>query len=223
MEKDDSRATRLAQPPPTAFPASKMSQGKGTGPSHIGRSGFVAVTRRVSKNRHPSRRRATSLHPELGKLCLVLPGGPNVGDQQPTARTQHPHRLADGFLPAGTSADVVDRQTGDNHIEAVVFKGQRRHVGRVQFDPIRHPLGDGVAPGGLGGIAGLIDASPQVHAHRPARGQVLGGHEQYRTPATSQVQDSLVTPKVSTGRAIRPRPRTCLAAWCRGRTRELPG
>jgi hypothetical protein len=27
------------------------------------------------------------VHPEFGKLCLVLPGGPNVGDYQPTART----------------------------------------------------------------------------------------------------------------------------------------
>jgi hypothetical protein len=66
----------------------------------------------------------------------------------------------------------------------------------VQFDTIRYSLSDGVAPGGLGGIARLIDASPQVHAHGPARGQVLSGQEQHRTPATSQVQDSLVTPKV---------------------------
>ena len=60
-------------------------------------------------------------HPELGELCRVLPRGPNVGDHQPASRTQHPHRFADGFLPAGASADVVDGQTGDNHIKAVVF------------------------------------------------------------------------------------------------------
>src|SRR5262249_38942061 len=81
------------------------------------------------------------VHPEFGKLCLVLPGGPNVGDHQPTARTQPPHRFADCFLPAGTPADVVDRQTGENHIKAVVLKGQRREAPRVQFAPIRHSLG----------------------------------------------------------------------------------
>src|SRR6266498_4873437 len=64
-------------------------------------------------------------HPELGELSFVLPGGPNVGDHQPTARTQHPHRFSDGFLPASASADVVDGQTSDHHIKTVVFKGQR--------------------------------------------------------------------------------------------------
>jgi len=42
----------------------------------------------------------------------------------------------------------------------------------------------------------LIDASPQVHTHCPARGEMFGGHEQYGTPPTSQVQDSLIPPKV---------------------------
>jgi hypothetical protein len=66
----------------------------------------------------------------------------------------------------------------------------------VQFNTIRDPLGDGVAPGGFEGIAGLIDTSPQVHTRRPACGQTLSGHEQDRTPATSHVQNSLITPKV---------------------------
>jgi hypothetical protein len=51
-----------------------------------------------------------TVHPESGKLCLVLPSGPNVHDQQPTARAQHPYRFADGFIPAGTPANVVDRE-----------------------------------------------------------------------------------------------------------------
>jgi hypothetical protein len=50
------------------------------------------------------------VHPEFGKLCLVLPCGPNVDDEQPTARAQHPYRFADCFLPAGTPANVVDRE-----------------------------------------------------------------------------------------------------------------
>jgi hypothetical protein len=58
------------------------------------------------------------------------------------------------------------------------------------------PLGDRVAPGGLGGIAGLIASSPQVHAHRPARGQAPSRHEQDRAPAASQVEDPLVIPEV---------------------------
>ena len=134
-------------------------------------------------------------HAHFGKPGPVLPGAPNVGDQQPTARTEHSHRFVDCLLPASTSPDVVNRQTGDNHIKAVVLKRQRRHVPRVQFDTICYPLSDGVAPGGLGGIAGLIGAAPQVYPNCPARGQVLSGHEQDRTTATSQVQDSLVTPK----------------------------
>jgi len=60
--------------------------------------------------------------------------------------------VLDGFLPASTPPDVVDRQTGDNQIETVVLKGQRRHVARVQFDSIRYPLSNGIALGGLGGM-----------------------------------------------------------------------
>src|SRR6516225_853519 len=135
-------------------------------------------------------------HADLSKLRLVLPSAPNVGDHQPTARTQYPHRFVNCFLPASPSTDVVDRQTGDDQIKAVVCKGQRRHVAGVQFDSICYALSDGVTPGSLGRIARLIDASPQVHAHRPACGQALSGHQQNRTPATSQVQDALVAPKV---------------------------
>src|SRR5205807_4765230 len=43
------------------------------------------------------------VHPDFGELCLVSPSGPNIGDHQPTARTQHPHRFVDCFLPASTS------------------------------------------------------------------------------------------------------------------------
>src|SRR5580704_7045350 len=68
------------------------------------------------------------VHPNFGKPRLVLPSGPNVGDHQPTAGTQNPHRFVDCFLSAGPSTDVVDRQTGDPQIKMVVFKGQRRHV-----------------------------------------------------------------------------------------------
>src|SRR6185436_6554593 len=135
------------------------------------------------------------VHPESGKLCLVSPGGPNVDDEQPPAWAQHPYRFADCSLPAGTHANVVDREVGENHIKALVLKGQRPQVTRVQFDPIRHSLGDGVALGGLGRIAGLIDLSPKIHSHGPARGQVLRSHQEHRTPAASQVQDALVAPK----------------------------
>ena len=76
---------------------------KSTRAVSIARSGFVAVTRRVRPEPPSQPTTGNIVHPEFGKLCLVLPGGPNVGDHQPTARTQHPHRFADGFLPAGTS------------------------------------------------------------------------------------------------------------------------
>jgi hypothetical protein len=65
----------------------------------------------------------------------------------------------------------------------------------VQFDTIDHLLSDCVAPSGFQGIAGLIDTSPQVHTCRATCGQTLSGHEQYRTPTTSYVQDSLIAPK----------------------------
>jgi hypothetical protein len=87
-------------------------------------------------------------------------------------------------------------QPGDNHIKTVIRKGKRCHIARVHFDTIRHALGDSVALGGFGTIARLIGTSPQVHAHRPARGQVLRSQEQDCTPATSQVQDALITPEV---------------------------
>src|SRR3954466_7250750 len=38
------------------------------------------------------------VHPEFGELCLVLPGGPNVDDSQPTARAQDPYRFADCLM-----------------------------------------------------------------------------------------------------------------------------
>jgi hypothetical protein len=128
-------------------------------------------------------------------LSLLLFGAPYVGDHQPTASTQYPHRCVNCFLPASTSANVVDRQAGDNHIKTVVCKGQRCHIAGVQFDTICYSLSEGVAPGSLGGIAGLIGTSPQVDAYGPARRQALSGQEQDCTPATSQVQDSLVTSK----------------------------
>src|SRR5437588_101884 len=62
-------------------------------------------------------------HADLGKACLVLPGAPHVGDQQPTAGTRYPHRFVNRLLPARTSRDVVDRQTGDDEINTVVLKG----------------------------------------------------------------------------------------------------
>jgi hypothetical protein len=54
---------------------------------------------------------ANIVHPALGELFLMLPCCPNVGDHQPTARTQHPHRFGYGLLPASASADVMDGQT----------------------------------------------------------------------------------------------------------------
>ena len=101
----------------------------------------------------------------------------------------------DGFLPARTPADVVDRQAGDDQIKAVVFKGQRRHVGRVQFDPIRYPLGDGVAPGGLGGIARLIDRFATGPPPRPGPWSGVERPAAAPHPGRTQVEDALVTPK----------------------------
>lgn len=115
------------------------------------------------------------VHPEFGELRLVVPSALDVGDHQPATGMQHSHGFADGFLPASTSRDVVDCQAGEHQVETVVFKGQCRHVGGVQFDAIRDPLGDGIAPGGLGGIGGLIGVSPQVYADSPASSQMLSG------------------------------------------------
>jgi hypothetical protein len=126
----------------------------------------------------------------------MLPRGPNVGDHQPAARTQHSHSFADGFLPASASANVVHGQAGDNQIKTVVFEGERRDVPGVQFDAIGHSFGGCVAPRSFQRVAGLIEISPQVHTHRPAYGQTLRGHEEHGAPATSQVQNPLITPQV---------------------------
>jgi len=136
------------------------------------------------------------VHPASGEVFPVLSGRTNVGDHQAPAWTQHPHGFLDGFLPVGSSADVVDGQTGDDHVETAVGKGQRRHVRGVQFDTIGDPFGDGVALGGFEGIAGLIESSPQVHTHGPAGGQMLRGHEQDGTAAASEIENSFITPKV---------------------------
>src|SRR5262245_39702242 len=61
-------------------------------------------------------------HPDFAEPRLVPPRAPNVGDQEPAAGAQHPNRFVDRFVPAGTPPDVVDRQAGDDHVEAVVFK-----------------------------------------------------------------------------------------------------
>src|SRR5437867_378249 len=47
-----------------------------------------------TRHERPSQPPAGNLvHADFGKLGLVWPGAPHVGDQQPTARTQHPNRL----------------------------------------------------------------------------------------------------------------------------------
>jgi hypothetical protein len=46
-------------------------------------------------------------HPDFGKPCLVLPGGPHVGDNQPTAGTQNPNRFVD--RASGCTTNLTDR------------------------------------------------------------------------------------------------------------------
>ena len=80
------------------------------------------------------------VHSEPGKLFLVLPRGPDIGDQQSAAGPQHAYGFADCFGATGPSADVVNRHTGEDQIKAVVLKGQCPDVPVMQFDAIRHAL-----------------------------------------------------------------------------------
>ena len=89
-------------------------------------------------------------------------------------------------------------------IEAVIFKRQRRHIARLQFHPVGYSLRDGIAPGGRLTIPGLIGSLPKIHADGASRGQALRGHEQHRTPATTQVQDSLIAAKTKRVEQLRP-------------------
>ena len=157
----------------------------------------MAVTRRVRpKNRHPSRRRVTSFIPSLASRawCCRVARTSAIISRPPGRSTRTASLMAFSRPACPRMLWIAILEITRSKLS--VFQGQRHHVGRVQFDTIGYPLLDGIPPGGLGGIARLIDASPQVHTHRPARGQVLGGHEQDRTSATSQVQDSLIPPKV---------------------------
>lgn len=127
---------------------------------------------------------------------MVNAGRANVGDHQPTARTQHSHRFLDGFFAALVCVDVVNGHAGNNQVKTVVGKGERGHVGSMQIDAIGHAFGKGVAASGLDGIAGLVELSPEVRPHGPAGGQMLGGQEQNRAATASEVQDVFVATKI---------------------------
>jgi hypothetical protein len=66
----------------------------------------------------------------------------------------------------------------------------------VQFDTIAYSFSKRVTPSGLDGIAGLISSLPDIYPYRPTRGQMPSCKEQYGTPSTSQVQDSLIAPEL---------------------------
>lgn len=57
----------------------------------------------------------------------------------------HPDGLLDCSFPPVTAFDVVNRDIGDDHVEALVLEGQRGHVGRVQLDAVSYSLGGGIA------------------------------------------------------------------------------
>src|SRR5690242_16623744 len=71
------------------------------------RGGYEASRRpRTAPPELPSQPTTSNVaHAQLDQLCLVLPSPPNVGDQQPTARTQYPHRFVNCFRPISRSTD----------------------------------------------------------------------------------------------------------------------
>ncbi len=118
-------------------------------------------------------------HPELCEVASVEARGPEIGDHQSAAGAQDAHRLLDRLLATSAALYVVNREVGDDQIEDIGLERQLAHIGRVQFDPVGHSFGLGVAVCDLGRIARLILASPQIDPNRPAGRQMLGGEQQY--------------------------------------------
>src|SRR5271166_5425393 len=62
------------------------------------------------------------LQAKFMQLFDVLAGEPQVYDGEPTARAQHTSSFLDSLSPTRAVGDVVDNQTTDDHIDAVVIK-----------------------------------------------------------------------------------------------------
>jgi hypothetical protein len=61
-------------------------------------------------------------------MLAVSPRVPDVGNQQPAAGAEYPHRFLDGAIPAGTAPDIVDRHARYDHVEVVVCQRKCRDV-----------------------------------------------------------------------------------------------
>ena len=91
-----------------------------------------------------------------------------IGDAQPAAGPQDPHRLAQRLCPPAGFPDVAERQAADHQVER---PGRKREVTRVRvgkLHPVPHALGRRAALRSGAAIAALAAAAPHVRSHRPA-------------------------------------------------------
>jgi len=113
-----------------------------------------------------------------------------------TAWAEHPYRLLDDLLPILLILDVVDSDIRNHQIEAVVFEWQLDHITGLQLDTVGDAFCDSISKGCFDGIPRLISPLPEIDTDGSARRQMLGGHQQYGAPTTSDVQDSLIAVQV---------------------------
>src|SRR5262249_16973391 len=111
-------------------------------------------------------------------MRAILTGGKDVSDHQPPAWTEYSDSLLDCFLSTDTTFDVMNGNVRDDHVKAIVFKGQSRHVGRMQLNSISYPFSDSIAHCDLSGVARLIPFPPEIDSHCPARGQPFARQDQ---------------------------------------------
>src|SRR5262249_12200617 len=129
-------------------------------------------------------------------MRAILTGGKDVSDHQPPAWTEYSDSLLDCFLSTDTTFDVMNGNVRDDHVKAIVFKGQSRHVGRMQLNSISYPFSDSIAHCDLSGVARLIPFPPEIDPHCPARGKAFGGQEQYAPAPTTHIQDPFIPAEV---------------------------
>lgn len=112
-------------------------------------------------------------------------------DEAPTG-PKHTNRFSQRRRTCLRVGQVVQDQTADDHIGAAARQRQVTHVGRVQFNPLRHTHGNCVGPGRLGTVTRLVDTAPHVDPDRPAPRETDCSRKQHRTSSAAEVDQRLV-------------------------------
>ena len=120
------------------------------------------------------RRDANIFEAELFKELGVLTCVEDVEDGEVATRLEDAIDFAQGLGSFGFVADIVQREAGEDHIEAAVGEWEFAGVAGFNLDALFHALSFGVGKRGFGGVAGEILGIPKIDAGGLAAFEVFG-------------------------------------------------